>query len=222
MIINIDHLKRLAADPSHALELGKAAEHIVCADLILKGYRCYLSDQGLPYDLVVDLKIRLIRVQVKACCFARGRNAGRKELRFAYSWSIRQRGRGRKGARLSAEHCDVVALVALDIGVTAYLPLELCGQGLRLEPPGSPLSASFTSGSRWARNVDQFPFEEAIGGDLSSYKASRGAHTHCIHGHELTADNIYVDARGNRLCRKCISARSKSYLERKRAKGAQE
>jgi len=31
------------------LEIGKAAEHLVCADLILKGYRSFLADQGLPF-----------------------------------------------------------------------------------------------------------------------------------------------------------------------------
>ena len=36
------------------LELGKAAEHLVVADLILSGYRAYLTEQGLPYDVVVD------------------------------------------------------------------------------------------------------------------------------------------------------------------------
>ena len=35
------------------LELGKAAEHLVVADLILSGYRAYLTEQGLPYDVVV-------------------------------------------------------------------------------------------------------------------------------------------------------------------------
>ncbi len=48
------------------LEVGKAAEHLVVADLILSGYRAYLTDQGLPYDVVVDVGGRLYRVQVKA------------------------------------------------------------------------------------------------------------------------------------------------------------
>jgi hypothetical protein len=37
------------------LELGKAAEHLVVADLLLQRYRAFLSDQGLPYDAIVDL-----------------------------------------------------------------------------------------------------------------------------------------------------------------------
>jgi hypothetical protein len=50
---------------SRELEMGKAAEHLVCADLLMKGYNAFLSDQGLPYDVVIDLGRRLVRVQVK-------------------------------------------------------------------------------------------------------------------------------------------------------------
>jgi hypothetical protein len=39
--------------------MGKAAEHLVCADLLMKGYKAFLSAQGLPYD-VIDLKPRLV------------------------------------------------------------------------------------------------------------------------------------------------------------------
>ena len=51
---------------SDDLELGKAAEHLVCADLIMQGYRAFLSDQGLPYDILVDVQGVFVRVQVKA------------------------------------------------------------------------------------------------------------------------------------------------------------
>jgi hypothetical protein len=34
--------------------MGKAAEHLVCADLLMKGYNAFLSAQGLPYDVVID------------------------------------------------------------------------------------------------------------------------------------------------------------------------
>jgi hypothetical protein len=39
---------------SRELEMGKAAEHLVCADLLMKGYNAFLSAQGLPYDVVID------------------------------------------------------------------------------------------------------------------------------------------------------------------------
>ena len=31
--------------------------------------------------------------------------------------------------------------------------------------------------------------------------------THCIHGHEMTVENIYVDRVGKRKCRRCMSDR---------------
>jgi len=34
------------------MQVGKAGEYLVCADLISKGYVAYLSEQGLPYDVV--------------------------------------------------------------------------------------------------------------------------------------------------------------------------
>ena len=37
---------------SNMLQIGKAGEYLVCADLILKGYIAFLSEQGLPYDVI--------------------------------------------------------------------------------------------------------------------------------------------------------------------------
>lgn len=48
---------------SKELQIGKAAEHIVTADLILQGYNAFLTDAGLPYDILVDANGDLVRVQ---------------------------------------------------------------------------------------------------------------------------------------------------------------
>lgn len=37
------------------LAAGAAGEHLVCADLLLQGYRAFLSDQNCPYDVAVDV-----------------------------------------------------------------------------------------------------------------------------------------------------------------------
>ena len=39
--------------------MGKAAQHPVCADLLMKGYNAFPSAQGLPYYVVIDLGRRL-------------------------------------------------------------------------------------------------------------------------------------------------------------------
>jgi hypothetical protein len=48
---------------------------------------------------------------------------------------------------------------------------------------------------------------------------SRGAHamkTHCIHGHEFTPENTYVN-HGSRNCRTCVRRQGAAYRERQRA-----
>ena len=50
---------------SKELQLGKAGEHLVCFDLISQGHNAFLADQGLPYDVLVDLDGSIKRIQVK-------------------------------------------------------------------------------------------------------------------------------------------------------------
>ena len=121
-----------------SIELGKAAEHIVCADLILKGFRAFLSDQGLPYDIVVDLGLRMVRVQVKGTLKPKNVSASSRQARIYYCWTPRRRGKSGKGARLSSEHCDIVALVALDIRAVAYFPVSACGEMVTLGTEHKP------------------------------------------------------------------------------------
>ena len=49
---------------SNELQIGKAGEHLACFDLISQGYHAFLSDQGLPYDIVLDIDGELRRIQV--------------------------------------------------------------------------------------------------------------------------------------------------------------
>lgn len=154
-----DQLRALSRDPSRALDLGKAAEHLVCADLILQGYRCYLSDQGLPYDAVVDVDGRLVRLQVKAVCFPRNMNAQGRAPRTGYTFYVARRGKsGRK--RLSGEHCEIVALVALDIRIVAYLPVRETATTCQLMPPGYTFPGKFKRSRILA--IDALPFSEAL------------------------------------------------------------
>jgi hypothetical protein len=49
---------------------------------------------------------------------------------------------------------------------------------------------------------------------------SKGRHwnqkkTHCIHGHPLFGDNLYIKPDGKRTCRKCVSESVKKYQKRK-------
>lgn len=144
---------------ARALEVGKAAEHLVCADLILAGYRAFLSDQGLPYDILVDLGNRLIKVQVKATYEPKkveGINWTKK-----YTWNVRRAGKG--GTRkIAGDEFHILALVALDIRKIAYIAIDdnvpTC---VMIRPPGPanihPAKAPFT-----AKSIDEFPLSEAM------------------------------------------------------------
>ena len=50
---------------SRQLQIGKAGEYLVCADLIMKGFIAFPSEQGLPYDVLLDNGKKLLKVQVK-------------------------------------------------------------------------------------------------------------------------------------------------------------
>lgn len=211
----LENLRRLAANPHAALELGKAAEHIVCANIIMQGYRCYLSDQGLPYDLIVDIAGKFVRVQVRSTCFAKNVNAAGRQPRTAYSFNVRRRGKN-GSQRLGASHCDVVALVALDIQTVAYLPIEIVGQTIQLIRPGSHITTR--NGKRgWASAIDEFPFSRVLSG--SSYERDKRSLTNCRHGHPYPK-YLTFDKRGHSRCVECgrVESRERSRRNRQYAK----
>lgn len=205
-------LKRLAASSAAALDLGKAAEHIVCADLILQGRRAYLSDQGLPYDVVLDVDGRLLRIQVKSTCFARDVNSKGRSIRNAYSFSVRRNGKdGRK--RLSDQFVDLVALVALDIRIVAYMPIGIVSQTVQLLPPG-PKPDPKTWRSGWQRTIDEWPLADALVGPSAYRKAtSLGERMTCRHGHVLAEVGL-VD--NGKTCAECGRIRSRAFQKKLR------
>ncbi len=205
----------MVAGTSKELELGKAAEHLVCADLILSGYRAYLSDQGLPYDIVIDLHGRLIRVQVKSTMASKNVNARGKNRRIAYSFGVRRRGKN-GNQNLNDSDCDIVALVAIDIRTVAYMPISIVGQTVQIAPPGVlPETKTWRGG--WGRTMDQWPLRDALDGPASYRKVVRIVEeTHCKHGHEYAA----VGARKSYGCPECSRIRARANLARLRAEAA--
>lgn len=104
---------------SHELQIGKAGEYLVCADLIIKGFVAYPSEQGLPYDIVLDNGKKMLRVQVKTC------EKPRKMLQRvndipAYQFSIKKHGKGNKQI-YGSDEVDIFALVALDVRKVGYV-----------------------------------------------------------------------------------------------------
>lgn len=139
------------------LELGKAAEHLVVADLILQGYRAYLTGQGLPYDVVVDIRGRLIRIQVKATREQRS-VPQRANPSTGYLFHVRRAGKGGRRKYLGTEF-DILAFVGLDTRSIAYMPfVDGLRQTIILRPIGHIAAGNATR----VQNIDQFPFADAV------------------------------------------------------------
>ena len=104
------------------LQLGKAGEYLVCADLILRGYIAYPSEQGLHYDVIVDVGGKLIRIQVKTTSVYKA-TPQRKEYTPSYLFNIRRCGNGGR-KRYTDKDVDVFALVAIKENVIGYIPID--------------------------------------------------------------------------------------------------
>lgn len=112
------------------LDIGRAGEYLVCADLILSGHNAFLSDQGLPFDVVAIINGKVMRVQVKTTQEKKP-IPQRKKHTPAYLFHLRRCG---KGGRRSYDDTDFdfMALVALDIKRIAYINLQECRQTLHI------------------------------------------------------------------------------------------
>lgn len=142
---------------SRELELGRAAEHLVCADLLLSGWATYQTAQGLPYDLAVDVGERVIRVQVKSSFYPKNPQPASR-ANPAYFYCIRRAGRG--AARVyGGNEFDIYALVALDRRLIAYFAVpELPTQSVVVRVPGG----YYGHGATTERQFDGASFERAL------------------------------------------------------------
>jgi len=113
-------------------QIGKVGEYLVCADLILKGYVAYLSEQGLHYDVVLDNNGVLYKIQVKTTRLPM-KVPQRKKRTMKYCFHVRRMG---NGGRKSYECRDVdfFALVALDTKTIGYIPLNKTKQTMFFLP----------------------------------------------------------------------------------------
>ena len=114
---------------SNDLQVGKAGEYLVCFDLIMKGFICYPSEQGLPYDLLLDTGEKLLKVQVKTTREPRTIPQRTNDYK-SYLYQIRRMGKGGR-KHYQENEVDIFALVALDTRSVGYLkgseaPMSLC------------------------------------------------------------------------------------------------
>ena len=104
---------------SKQLQIGKAGEYLVCADLILKGFIAFPSEQGLPYDVLLDTGEKLLKIQVKTTEKPRKVQQRAKDS-LAYVFSIKRAGANGK-TRYEENEIDLFALVCLDTMQIGYL-----------------------------------------------------------------------------------------------------
>ena len=101
------------------LQIGKAGEYLVCADLILKGFIAFPSEQGLPFDVVLSTNDRLYKIQVKT---TRGLMPvpQRTKRTDKYLFYVKRCGKG--GTKeYRYKDVDIFALVALDTKMIGYV-----------------------------------------------------------------------------------------------------
>lgn len=143
------------------LAAGFAGEHLVVADLLLDGYRALMAEQHCPYDVLVDLGSRLVRVQVKSARQPRKDTRDDRQRTPAYMWSTRRAGKGAR-RKYDDDGFDVLALVALDIRRVAYLRWE-GQQHVQMPAPGTVALPSGNGAVRRARHdFDALTFDRAV------------------------------------------------------------
>ena len=104
---------------SNEMKVGKAGEYLVCADLILKDFVAYPSEQGLHYDIILDSGNELLKIQVKTTKQPRI-VPQRKKTYYAYVFELSRHGRLNK-KKYDNEEVDLFALVTLDTRQVGYI-----------------------------------------------------------------------------------------------------
>lgn len=142
------------------LAAGAAGEHLVCADLLLQGYRAFLADQNCPYDVAVDVGGKLIRIQVKA---TRGARAIPQRVGHfpGYMWNVRRAGKA--GRRVyGVDDFDLLALVALDLRRIAYIGPSRQRQTIHIRAHDDAGPRGPNGGGKPGKTFAMFPFSSAL------------------------------------------------------------
>ena len=102
------------------INIGTAGEHLVVADLLLKGVNAFITGHGLSYDVVAELDGKLIKIQVKTTKIKR---LLKQRANPIYFFQIKRTGKhGIK--RYDKNDFAIYALVALDIKQVFYLNFD--------------------------------------------------------------------------------------------------
>lgn len=115
----------------------KGAEFLVAADLSLAGHLCSVAAEGLPYDVLVDMDGRIVRVQVKSTARSRAGNTPNAMDRYEFE-VLRSGGKAGKDQRIKSRYIsgvDVFALVAVDLRLVIYRSAVDVPRNIRIRAP---------------------------------------------------------------------------------------
>ncbi|NJO63640.1 MAG: hypothetical protein HC836_37260 [Richelia sp. RM2_1_2] len=99
---------------SKPLQVAKAGEYLVCAELILQGYNAILADAGSPYDILVELSnVKFIKIQVKSTCKLYNRNtcSKRKNTPASYRYDRKKIGKKIEKIRRRRKCFELISLM---------------------------------------------------------------------------------------------------------------
>ena len=126
------------------MQLGKAGEYFVCFDLIKRGYTAYTSEQGLPYDIVLDVGNNLYKVQVKTTREPY-KVPQRKNTTKKYLFHVNRCGKNTK-KEYTRNDVDIFALVGIDKMIVGYLPSDKVKKTMFFLPDGeTPIKSAIES-----------------------------------------------------------------------------
>ena len=135
---------------SWELKAGAAGEHLVCADLFIRGFTATRTGIPGPWDIIAEVDRHLVKIQVKTTLAARPFPQERQRHVIGYTWQIRHgKGAGRKYADGLV---DIFALVALDVRRIAYVISAERLQTFQIASPGFSKSPT-------AKTFDQYSWE---------------------------------------------------------------
>ena len=102
---------------------GRIAELMALQDIIKQGFVAFEAGPQLSYDLVVDVAGRLLRVQVKSAGKPRVRDVRPNGRDLFTNEPYLFRTKKRLGQDYTLDSFDLFALVAVDIGMVAYMTI---------------------------------------------------------------------------------------------------
>lgn len=110
----------------NAAHLGKAGEHLVCADLLLRGHQSFIvTDPASPFDILMHHEKRLLKIQVKTTIDPQ-KHYGTKRHKTMPCYVFKTWSCGWKGRKKYEEDdIDILAFVVLstkEIGY--YVPVK--------------------------------------------------------------------------------------------------